>query len=178
MRMAYKEFKLKDSRTVTLDFLKEEDLPEVVDALNSVIREGVYLAHDEEIIDMELERKWYQDHMKTGMSYLVARVDGKVVGGASIEPRRGKFSHTAVYGIFIKDGFRNMGIGTQLTYALIEIARQRGFEILELSVFGSNKRAHHVYKKCGFKDVGRIERGVKMLDGTYTDNVILTFSLK
>jgi L-amino acid N-acyltransferase YncA len=176
--MAYKKFKLKDSRTVNLDFLKEEDLPEIVDALNSVIREGVYLMHDKEIVDMELERRWYKDHMESGMSYLVARVDGEVVGGASIEPRWGKFSHIAVFGIFIKDGFRNMGIGTQLTNALSEIARKRGFEILELSVFGSNKRAHHVYKKCGFKDIGKIERGVKMSSGTYTDNIILTLNLK
>jgi RimJ/RimL family protein N-acetyltransferase len=112
------------------------------------------------------------------MSYLVARVDGEVVGGASIEPRRGKFSHTAVYGIYIKDGFRNMGIGTQLTKALVSIGRQRGLEILELSVFGSNKQAHHAYKKCGFKDVGKIKKGAKMLNGTYTDNIIMTLSLK
>jgi L-amino acid N-acyltransferase YncA len=176
--MAYKKFKLKGGRTVTLDLLKEKDLPEVVDALNSVIREGVYLGHDEEIVDMELERKWFQDHVKAGMSYLAARVDGEVVGGASIEPRRGKFSHTAVYGIFIKDGFRNMGIGTQLTNTLAEIARQHGLEILELSVFGSNKRAHHVYKKCGFKDVGKIKKGVKMLNGTYTNNIIMALPLK
>jgi len=176
--MVYKKFKLKDGRAATLDFLKEEDLPEVVDALNRVIREGIYLAHDEEMVDMELERKWYQDHIKAGMSYLVARVDGEVVGGASIEPRRGKFSHIAVFGIFIKDGFRNIGVGTQLTNALIEIACKRGFEIVELSVFGSNKRAHHVYKKCGFKDVGRIKRGVKILNGKYTNNVIMTLSLK
>lgn len=176
--MVYKKFKLKDGQTVTLDFLKEEDLPEIADALNSVIREGIYLAHEEEVVDMEMERKWFHDRMKAGITYLVARVNGEVVGGASIEPKRGKFSHTAAFGIFIKDRFRNMGIGTQLTNALIEIARQRGFEILELSVFGSNKRAHHVYKKCGYKDVGKIKRGVKMLNGTYTDNIIMTLSLK
>jgi len=176
--MAYKKFKLKDDRIVTLDFLKEEDLPEVVDALNSVIREGIFLALDEEIVDMESERKWYQDHIKAGMTYLVARADGKVVGGASIEPRTGKFSHTAVYGIFIRDGFRNMGIGTHLTNALIEIAHQRGLEVIELSVYGLNKRAHHVYEKCGFKEVGKIKKGVKMLNGTYTDRIIMVLSLK
>jgi L-amino acid N-acyltransferase YncA len=71
-----------------------------------------------------------------------------------------------------------MGTGTQLTNALIEIARKRSFEILEPSVFSSNKQAHHVYKKCGFKDVGKIKREVKMPDGKYTDNIILTLSLK
>lgn len=169
---------MKDGRIATLDFLREEDLPEIVDALNSVIRESVYLALYEEIVDMDLERKWYQDRTNAGMSYLVARVDGEVVGGASIEPKIGKFAHTAVFGIFIEDGFRNIGMGTHLINAMIEIARQREFEILELSVFGSNKRAHHVYKKCGFEEVGKIKKGVKMLNGTYTDMIILVLPLK
>jgi RimJ/RimL family protein N-acetyltransferase len=176
--MAYKEFRLENGRIVVSDFLKEEDLPEVVDALNSVIREGIYLANETEIVDMELERKWFHDHMNSGMSYLVARVDGEVVGGASIEPRTGKSAHIAVFGIFIKDGFRNMGVGTHLTNASIEIACQRGFEILQLSTLGSNKRAHHVYKKCGFAEIGKIKRGVKLPNNTYTNYIIMTLDLK
>lgn len=169
---------MKDGRIATLDFLKEEDLPEIVEALNSVIRESAYLALDEEIVDMNLERKWYKDRTKAGMSYLVARVAGEVVGGASIEPKIGKFAHTAVFGIFIKDGFRNIGMGTRLTNTMIEIARQRGFEMPELSVFGSNERARHVYNKCGFEEVGKIKKGVKMLNGTYIDMIILVLPLR
>jgi len=112
------------------------------------------------------------------MSYLVARVNGEVVGGASVEPRRGRESHVAVYGIFIKEGFRNLGIGTKLTKALIETSRKRGFNLMELAVLGSNTRAFHVYEKCGFQEVGRIREGVKLRDGNYTDKIIMTLSLK
>lgn len=53
----------------------------MVDALNNVIREDVYLALEKEIVDMELERKkWYQNQMNANMSYLIARVNGEVVG--------------------------------------------------------------------------------------------------
>lgn len=83
-----------------------------------------------------------------------------------------------MFGIFIKDEFRNLGIGAQLTNTLICIARQRGFEILKFSVLDSNKRAHHVYKKCGFKSVGKIKRGAKILNNTYTDNIMMTLDLK
>lgn len=38
--MVYKTVKLKDGRTAALDWIKEEDLPELVEALNSVIREA------------------------------------------------------------------------------------------------------------------------------------------
>jgi len=110
--MNYGKCRLTDGRVVRFEDLKEQDLPELVEALNSVIREGVYLTLNEEIVDMEMERKWYHDHMKAGMTYLVARVDDEIVGGASIEPRVGKENHVAVYGVFIKGRFRNMGIGT------------------------------------------------------------------
>lgn len=171
-------FRLADGGEVTFAELREQDLPEVVYTLNSVIREGVYLNLDEEILDMDAELEWYRSHMKAGMSYLVARVEGQVVGGASIEPRRGRESHVAVYGVFIKDGFRDLGIGTALNRALIEIARKRDFKIMELVVFGSNARAVHVYEKCGFREAGRIKGGIRLPDGSYTDRIIMTLSLK
>lgn len=172
------KFRLADGRVVRFENLREQDLPEVVEALNSVIREGVYLTLNEEVVDMEKERKWYHDHMEAGMTYLVVRVDDEIVGGAGIEPRVGKESHVAVLGVSIKERFRNMGIGTRLTEALIDVARQRGFEIVELAVYNSNERAFHVYKKCGFQEVGRIKRGAKLPDGTYTEKIIMVLPLR
>jgi len=176
--MIYKRFKLVDGRTVAFEELKERDLPEVVEALNSVIREDVYLLFNEEITDMEEERRWYYDHVKAGMTYLVARVDGKVVGGASIEPQRAKRSHIVLYGIFLINEYRGLQIGTALTKTMIKIAKKRGFEIMELSVYASNQRAEHVYEKCGFSEVGTIRNGVKMRDGTYTDEIFMALDLK
>lgn len=176
--MIYKRFKLADSRTVTFEELEEKDLAEVVKVLNSVIREDVYLLFNEEITDMEEERRWYYDRMKAGMTYLVARVNRKVVGGASIEPKRAKQSHIVVYGVFIKNEYRSLGIGTELTKAMIKIAKKRGFEIMELIVYASNPRAKHVYEKCGFREIGMMKKGVKMRDGTYTDEIFMTLNLK
>jgi len=45
--MVYKTFMLKDGRTASFDWLREEDLPEVVEALNSVIREGKLPFHEQ-----------------------------------------------------------------------------------------------------------------------------------
>lgn len=96
--------RLSDGRTVTLDWLKEEELPEVVEALNSVIREGKYLFMNSEITDMEEERRWFERATREGMHYLVARVDEKVVGAASIHPHTEKRAHVADYGIYIREG--------------------------------------------------------------------------
>lgn len=169
---------MKDGRTATLDWLKAEDLPEVVDALNSVIREGKYLFMNNEITDMEEERRWFERGIETGMRYLVARIDGKVVGGASLRRHTDKRAHVAEYGTFIRDGYRNLGLGTILTKAFVEIARDNELEILQLSVYATNERAFHVYKKCGYKECGRLTQDVRFLDGTYTDRIMMELLLK
>jgi RimJ/RimL family protein N-acetyltransferase len=176
--MVYETVRLTDGRTATLDWLREDELSEVVEALNSVIREGKYLFMNNEITDIEEERRWFERGTKEGMLYLVARVEGRVVGGASIHPHTDKRSHVAEFGIYIRDGYRNLGLGTTLTKTFIEIAKKHGLEILQLSVYATNKRAFHVYKKCGYKECGRLTRDIKFLDGTYTDRILLELPLK
>lgn len=176
--MVYKTDELKDGRTAAFDWLRKEDLPEVVEALNSVIREGKYLFMNNEITDMEEERRCFERGMKAGMLYLVARVDGKLVGGASVHPHTDKRAHVAEFGIFIREGYRNLGLGTTLTKMFIEIAEKRGFEILQLSVYAANKRAFHVYKTCGYKECGKLTRDIKFLDGAYTDRILMELLLK
>jgi L-amino acid N-acyltransferase YncA len=175
--MAYNTVRLSDGRTATLDWLKENDLPDIVEALNSVIREGKYLFVNSEITNLDEERRWFERGTKEGMCYLVTRVDGRVVGGASIHPRAEKRAHTAEFGIYIRRGYRNLGLGTTLTKEFIRIGKKQGFEILQLSVHATNKRAFHVYKKCGYKQCGKLTRDVKFLDGTYTDRILMELLL-
>jgi len=173
----YKSVRLADGRTAKLDWLKEDDLPEVVEALNSVIREGKYLFLNNEITDMEEEHRWFERSIEGGMRYLVARVNGEVVGGAAIHPRTDKRSHIAEYGIYIRDGYRDAGLGTTLTREFIEITKKQGLEILQLSVYATSKRAFHVYEKCGYRECGRFTRDVRFLDGTYTDRILMELLL-
>jgi GTPase Era involved in 16S rRNA processing len=53
--MVYKTVELTDGRKATIDWLKKEDIPEVVEVLNDVIKEGRYLFMDDQITDMERE---------------------------------------------------------------------------------------------------------------------------
>lgn len=53
--------------------------------------------------------------------FLVARIDGKIVGGASIHPRTDKRSHVEEFGVFIRDAYRDLRLGTTLTNTFTEI---------------------------------------------------------
>jgi len=176
--MAIERFKLPDGRTLTLDRLGEQDLPELIPVFNSVIREGMYFDRNEGVPDLETAQRWYQDRTKAGMTFIAARVNNQLVGGASIEPGRGKASHVASLGIYLQKEFRDVGIGTRLMKTILETARERDFEIVKLAVFASNQRAVHLYKKLGFRECGRIKNGIRFPDGTYTDKIIMTVSLR
>jgi RimJ/RimL family protein N-acetyltransferase len=178
VQMVYKTVRLRDGRKATLDWLKKDELAEVVEALNSVIREGKYLFMNNEITNMEEECQWFERGTREGMRYIVARVDGKIVGGASIHPRTEKRAHVAEFGIYIRKGYRNLGLGTTMTRTLVKIAEKKGLEILQLSVYATNRRAFHVYEKCGYKECGRLTRDVKFLDGTYTDRILMELTLR
>lgn len=162
----------------TIDWLKEGDLFEVVEALNSVIRESKYLLLNDEITDMEDEQRWFARSKKDGMLYLLARVDGRVVGGASTHPQKHKRAHVAEYGIFIRKEYRNQGLGTKLTKTFKEIAKKQRIEIMQLSVSATNKRAINVYKKCGYEECGRYTNDTRFCDGTYTDRILMEQLLK
>jgi len=176
--MVYKSVKLVDGRKAALDWLKKEDIPEILKVLNDVIQEGRYLFMNSPITNMEKEFEWFEQATKDGMLYLAARVDGKLVAGASIHPQTDKHSHIASYGIFIDKNYRNLGLGTLLTKELVSIADEQKIEILRLSVYANNERAYHVYKKCGFREAGRWTRGIRFPDGTYTDEIMMEYLLK
>jgi len=176
--MNYGRFELADGRVVTFDILKERDLPELVPVYNSIIEEGISFIRNKRLPDVETAQEWYQEQVKAGMTYIVARVNNEFIGGASIEPREGKASHVGYFGIYLKNEFRNLGIGTRLIRKIIEVARQKDFEIIQLYVFASNKKAIHIYKKFGFQEVGRIKNGIKLQNGKYTDEIIMTLHLR
>jgi len=55
---------------------------------------------------------------------------------------------------------------------LIDQARKMGLKILTLTVFATNKIAIHVYKKVGFKEVGRIPKAIYRNE-KYIDRIIM-----
>jgi RimJ/RimL family protein N-acetyltransferase len=61
---------------------------------------------------------------------------------------------------------------------VVEVARKQELEILQLTVYASNERAFHVYKKCDFRQTGRLTKGIKFLDGTYTNGILMELLLK
>jgi RimJ/RimL family protein N-acetyltransferase len=149
----------------------------MVEVLNSVIREEKFWLDEKELTNLETEQ-YIEMGKKTGMHYLVARIGGRIVGGAVLSSGTGKEAHVAQFCVFIHKNFRDLGLGTILTKEIIEVAQKIGLESVQLFAFSTNKRAIHVYKKCGFKICGRLTRDIRFSDGTYADRIIMELLLE
>jgi ribosomal protein S18 acetylase RimI-like enzyme len=79
-------------------------------------------------------------------------------------------------GIAIGSGYRDIGIGTEMMEVLIEESRKAGLKLLLLGVFETNNRARHLYEKLGFKEIGRVPKGI-FRNGRYIDEIRMALFL-
>ncbi|MDH5482337.1 MAG: GNAT family N-acetyltransferase [Candidatus Bathyarchaeota archaeon] len=158
---------------------KWEDLDDLLDLINSLAEERVVMTRK---VSLEEEREWLSKALSSlGESeafHLVAEVGDKLVATSEIDRGQSVYErHVGGIGIAIRDGFRDIGIGTEMMKILIEQARIMGLKVLTLSAFANNKSAIHIYEKVGFKQTGRIPQKF-FKDGKYTDEIIMIMLLE
>jgi RimJ/RimL family protein N-acetyltransferase len=171
-----KAFTAKDGHKVLLRTFRWEDLDDLQEVINSLVEEKAEITRTEKV-SREEEIDWFSGALgrleKNQTFYLVAEVDGHVVANSEINRRSGSEKHVGGIGIAIKNGFRDIGVGTEMMNALVEQARKMGLKVLTLTCFATNKRAMHVYEKVGFVQTGRIPKK-HFREGEYVDEIIMT----
>ena len=174
-----KTFITKDGREAILRSPRWEDLDDLLDFINSLVEEGADISREEKTTREE-EADWLGKKLaaieKGGTVAIVAEVDGKVVANSEVEKRRGPMSHVGYLGIAVKRGYRRFGIGAEIMRTLIDESKKMGLKILVLDVFDSNNPAKRLYKKMGFKEVGKIPKGIRK-KGKYIDLIRMTLEL-
>lgn len=174
-----REFKAKDGREVTLRAPKWDDLDDMLEFINSLVDEGADILMDTKQT-REQEVDWVARLLtrleKDEITVVVAEVDGRFVGQVEVTPRSMRSKHVGVLGIALKDGCREIGIGTELMKEAETQARRLGLEILNLEVFATNERAKHVYEKVGYREVGVWPKAIKR-KGAYIDGILMSKEL-
>jgi ribosomal protein S18 acetylase RimI-like enzyme len=101
-------------------------------------------------LDTQKRRQWVQDLISRGTNLVTVHGD-TVIGHASL------FSmpvNWAEYFIFIHQDFQREGIGTAITFYVIEWAQQQDLSAIWLSVERINYIAIALYRKAGFERIG------------------------
>ena len=172
-------FVAKDGRKVTFRPLRWEDLNDCIEFINSLVDEGSDIVLETKVTRDE-EADWLGKRLasmeKGELVDIVAEVDGKMVANAEVVRRRGNMSHVGDLGIGIRAEYRGIRVGTELMNALIDESRKMGLKILVLSAFDTNKIAKGLYEKVGFKENGRIPKGIYK-NGRYIDLIRMVHEL-
>jgi RimJ/RimL family protein N-acetyltransferase len=103
-------------------------------------------------------------------------VDGIIVGGLTLA---GGHMPTELHRVFLGMGlvpaYRGRGGGTALlNRALAWATEQAEIAWVDLGVFGDNPVAERLYRKLGFKEMGR-ENDRFRIDGVKVDNISMTY---
>ena len=170
---------LKDGRKCILRPTHPDDSEQMIEYLKLTAAETPFVLRypDEVTYTLESEREILGQSLENkDTAMMVAVVDGIVAGNCAVNGvgNKRKILHRCSLGIALKKDFWGLGIGTEmLTYAF-ELAKQIGYEQMELEVVCGNERAVRVYEKCGFCETGRHFRALKYDDGTYRDELIMS----
>ncbi len=150
--------------SVETDVLIEKIRPEHDDAVCNIIKtvgkaygavgEG-FGPGDAEVLSMSHH---YGDETKS--RYIVAIVDGRVVGGCGIASFNNSESVCELRKLFLLPEGRGLGLGKQLTQECLDYARDVGYKQCYLDTLSAMTEAIQLYIKFGFEQLP------EPLDGT------------
>ena len=166
----------RDGRRWTLRPARPTDGRGLARLFAAVRSEGRWLITAPGAVSEPSESFWISEMIRAAEHLvLVAEADGEVVGNILVSVDRGVATeHIGVLSITIADGWRDVGIGTELVETAQRWARERGLRKLSLGVFPENERAIAVYAKRGFVREGL--RRMQYRSGTaFRDEVLMAW---
>ncbi len=171
-------FRLRDGRRGIVRRAVVGDAPVLMENLNSIAREKIYIATDRPLTDLAAEEKWIQGFDGIRKVLYVAEVEGRVVGAADVRYSPfDKEAHVRSLGISVIKLYRGLGVGTELMESCIDFCRKAEAEKVCLEVFATNARAIALYKNLGFITEG-VRPGQFKIDGRYVDEVFMALWLR
>jgi phosphinothricin acetyltransferase len=135
---------------------RASDIQAITDIYNQVILIST-ATFDTEPKTIEERRRWLTSRERR-FPVFVGEMDGEVVGWGALNPisDRGAYFKTAEVSVYVKEGFRNKGVGKSILKKLIEFARKANFHTLIGQVVRGNDVSVHLLKSFGFKKVGTL----------------------
>lgn len=160
--------KLKNGQMLLVRPMRKTDLKDLLKYANKLSREKTFVLFQGEKITLKQEQRFVDSHLRTikertGISLLVF-IDRKLVGITEMASKKNSvLRHVGELGISIHRDARGNGIGLLLMRLLVQEAKKRlpRIKILTLSVFGENTIAQKLYRKVGFREFGKLPKGIR-----------------
>ncbi|MFX0011398.1 MAG: GNAT family N-acetyltransferase [Candidatus Hermodarchaeota archaeon] len=171
--------KLKTGEKVIIRHIVESDIDGVWNNFNEVVEEGIYLPVLFPVKSKFEKQSWYNNLQKDKEICIVAvhpnlKNPSNILGQCEVSSLDwDAATHVGSLGIIVQKKYRDLGIGFHLIdMAIRESKKLNGKEKIILSCFSNNERALYLYKKMGFKDIGKREKQFYM-DSQYFDEILM-----
>lgn len=167
------------NRVFVIERARAEDAAALLEYLKIVGGETENLSFGAEGVPISLETE--QDYLcaqyksPDNVQYL-AKVDGEIIGTASLNRQPRRMSHRGVFGISLKKAWWGCGAASAMMEAVLAFAKENGFEQLNIEVRSSNVRAIRLYEKYGFRKLCTFPNFFK-INGTYIDFDLMNLEL-
>jgi phosphinothricin acetyltransferase len=101
------------------------------------------------------QRKWFKAHGPKN-PILAAVIEDKVIGWASLSAYsdRCAYADTAELSLYVKESFRNQGIGKELMHAILDEGKKAGLHTVISRIAGGNDVSINLHHQFGFEDIG------------------------
>lgn len=131
-----------------------EDLPEMLAIYNDAI---LKLTATFDLVEQTLadRRPWFDAHGGRN-PLIVAVLEGKAVGYASLSPFRDKeaYKDTTEISIYISDQYRGYGIGGALMKEILDRAAAHSYHTVIAGITTGNEGSVKLHQKFGFEFIG------------------------
>ena len=120
------------------------------------------------------EQAAWLDQRSGAMAVVVAEIDGRIAGFASLSPYRDRpaYATTVEDSVYVHADFRGRGVARALLGEVLDIATTRGFHSVMARVVGGHEVSIGLHESLGFRVVGtEVEVGRKF--GRWLDVVLL-----
>ncbi len=168
---------LPDGTRVLLRPLLREDKEELWSLFQNVSAEDRRFMRSD-VTSKDVVAGWVDNLDYKKVLPLVAVVNARIVGDATLHFRGGPYRHVADVRIFLNKEFRHRGLGTVMLKTLIDIARKAAIQFIVAEIVADQTRTIHAFQSLGFERVVTYPDFYLMPDGEAHDVAVLVLSLK
>ncbi|MEK7439286.1 MAG: GNAT family N-acetyltransferase [Chloroflexota bacterium] len=167
---------LKDGARVLLRLLTPDDRQRLIDLFAPVSSDDAkYLRN--KVSNEEMVGQWVDDMNYSRVLPLVAVMQDRIVGDATLHFGEGPRRHIGEVRIFLTKDFRRRGLGSHMLRALIDLGRKSGLHQLTAEVVAEQTKVIKAFQNVGFQVQCTYDDYFMFPDGDTADVVVLAMKL-
>ncbi len=168
---------LSDGGRVLLRPLTAEDREQLIELFQRVSPEDLrYMRHN--VTDPELVASWVENLDYDQVLPLVAVINERLVGSATLHFFEGPARHRAEMRIYLAKEVRRRGVGSRMIQALIDLAKRRNKYMIEAQIINEQASVIKAFQNLGFVRKCILDNYFILPDGELRDVAHLILRLR